>query len=110
MRARQDDGSRSRGGGGRAPRWGSMGGRAGAEGANVRDVHGYYKRLGVPPGATASEIKAAFRKQALECHPDTAGDDPASVLKFHKLEAAYRVLEDPRLRKLYDTGRAPPPP
>lgn len=76
---------------------------------NVRDRHGYYRLLGVGVSATAAEIKAAFRKMALASHPDTAGggegEAAARAVSFHKLQAAYRVLSDARLRERYNAGR-----
>ena len=58
----------------------------------------YYKTLGVPRSATASEIKKAFRKLAREHHPDAGGDEA----KFKELNEAYEVLCDDKKRELYD--------
>lgn len=58
----------------------------------------YYKTLGVPRTATASEIKKAFRKLARTHHPDTGGDEA----KFKEINEAYEVLSDEKKRKLYD--------
>ncbi|XP_022793105.1 dnaJ homolog subfamily C member 5B-like isoform X2 [Stylophora pistillata] len=51
-----------------------------------------YKILGVDYGATEDEIKSAYRKKALQCHPDKNPDDPLSTQKFQELGHAYRRL------------------
>jgi curved DNA-binding protein len=76
----------------------------------------YYKILGVPKGATAKEIKAAFRKQARKFHPDFNKGDAKAEAKFKEVNEANEVLSDPDKRKRYDTlgpdwasFRQPPP-
>lgn len=60
----------------------------------------YYKTLGVDKNASQDEIKKAFRKLALEHHPDkTGGKDE----KFKEINEAYSNLSDPKKRKHYDT-------
>jgi molecular chaperone DnaJ len=59
----------------------------------------YYDILGVPKSATADEIKRAYRKQAMEHHPDKHGGDDA---KFKELGEAYETLKDPQKRAGYD--------
>jgi molecular chaperone DnaJ len=54
--------------------------------------------LGVGKGASADEIKKAFRRQAVEHHPDRGGDEA----KFKELNEAYEVLKDADKRKRYD--------
>ena len=58
----------------------------------------YYKTLGVPRSATASEIKKAYRKLAREHHPDAGGDEA----KFKEINEAYEVLSDDKKREMYD--------
>ena len=58
----------------------------------------YYEVLGVAKGASADEIKKAFRRAAIEHHPDRGGDET----KFKELNEAYEVLKDNEKRKRYD--------
>ena len=62
----------------------------------------YYEVLGVPRGADADTIKRAYRRAALECHPDRHPGDPACEERFKELSEAYQVLSDPEKRELYD--------
>ncbi len=59
----------------------------------------YYDVLGVAKGASDDEIKKAFRKKAIEHHPDKEGGDEA---KFQEANEAYEVLKDERKRQRYD--------
>ena len=59
----------------------------------------YYDILGVSKSATADEIKRAYRKAAMEHHPDKHGGDDA---KFKELGEAYETLKDPQKRAGYD--------
>lgn len=63
----------------------------------------YYKTLGVAKTATANEIKQAYRKLALQYHPDRNAGDKAAEERFKKISEAYAVLSDPEKRKQYDT-------
>src|ERR1700755_1128770 len=58
----------------------------------------YYEVLGVGKTASADEIKKAFRRAAVEHHPDRGGDEA----KFKELNEAYEVLKDTDKRKRYD--------
>lgn len=59
----------------------------------------YYDVLGVSKSATAEEIKKAYRKQAVEHHPDKTGGDDT---KFKEIGEAYETLSDPQKRAGYD--------
>jgi len=63
----------------------------------------YYDILGVTKGASQDEIKKAYRKQALEWHPDRHKDDKAAAEKrFKEINEAYQVLSDSQKRSAYD--------
>ncbi|MBI4383240.1 MAG: J domain-containing protein [Nitrospinae bacterium] len=66
----------------------------------------YYKILGVPKNAADQEIKKAFRKLAMEHHPDHNRDDPEAEEKFKEITEAYGVLMDPVKRREYDNFRS----
>lgn len=62
----------------------------------------YYETLGVNKGATAEEIKKAYRKKALEFHPDRNPGNSEAEKKFKEISEAYEVLSDENKRKIYD--------
>jgi molecular chaperone DnaJ len=64
-------------------------------------VADYYELLGVSRNATADEIKRAYRKRAVELHPDT-NPDAGAAEEFKALSRAYQVLSDPDQRARYD--------
>ncbi len=65
----------------------------------------YYKILGLEPDATSDEIKRAYRKLALQYHPDRNPGDKAAEDKFKEINEAYQVLSDPEKRARYDQMR-----
>ena len=63
----------------------------------------YYKILGVEKSSTADEIKKAYRKLALQYHPDKNPGNKQAEEKFKEINEAYAVLSDEKKRKEYDT-------
>jgi molecular chaperone DnaJ len=61
----------------------------------------YYERLGVARDADTSEIKKAYRRLAMDYHPDR-NDSPDAEDRFREVTEAYEVLRDPEKRSLYD--------
>jgi molecular chaperone DnaJ len=62
----------------------------------------YYEVLGVGRQASPEELKRAFRKIAMDSHPDRNPDDPAASARFKEASEAYAVLSDPGRRRSYD--------
>lgn len=62
----------------------------------------YYEILGLEKGASDDEIKKAFRKLALQYHPDRNAGDKEAEEKFKEINEAYQVLSDPQKRSQYD--------
>jgi len=71
----------------------------------------YYETLGVSRDAGSEELKKAYRRLALEHHPDKNPDDPTAAEKFRAATEAYQVLSDAGKRARYDRfGHADPSP
>jgi molecular chaperone DnaJ len=62
----------------------------------------YYDVLGISKGASADEIKKAFRTKAKELHPDRNSDNPNAESQFKEANEAYDVLKDPEKKAAYD--------
>lgn len=62
----------------------------------------YYDTLGISKGASEDEIKKAFKKKAMQYHPDRNKNDPKAEEKFKDINEAYAVLKDKDKRKQYD--------
>jgi len=62
----------------------------------------YYEILGVSKGATATEIKKAYRKLAIKYHPDKNPDNAEAEAKFKQAAEAYEILSNPEKKAKYD--------
>lgn len=67
----------------------------------MADQKDYYQILGVSKSASSDEIKRAYRKLALEYHPDRNKSKDAEI-KFKEVNKAYEVLSDPQKKQTYD--------
>ncbi len=68
----------------------------------VRTENDYYSLLGVDRNATPEEIKKAYRKLALQYHPDRNPGNKDAEEMFKRISEAYQVLSDPEKREIYD--------
>ena len=64
-----------------------------------------YKTLGVSPGASAAELKAAYRKLAKQFHPDLHPGDQQAEASFKEINEAWETLGEPEKRKKYDQAQ-----
>jgi curved DNA-binding protein len=67
----------------------------------------YYATLGVPRQAAEDEIRKAYRRLALEWHPDRRPGDPRAADRFKDISEAYAVLANPAKRREYDDASRP---
>jgi DnaJ-class molecular chaperone len=63
-----------------------------------------YEILGVSKGASAADIKSAYRRLAKKLHPDANKHDPKAATRFAEINAAYEVVGDNDKRKAFDRG------
>lgn len=68
---------------------------------NITDLD-LYGLLDIPITSSESEIQKAYRKKALQCHPDKNPDDPKAAETFHELSQALEILTDKAARAAYD--------
>ena len=68
----------------------------------VRKVKDYYSILGISRNALDGDVKKAFRKKAMDYHPDRNKDNPKAEEKFKEVNEAYAVLSDTNKRSQYD--------
>ena len=61
----------------------------------------YYETLGINRNANEEEVRKAFRKKAMEFHPDR-NKEPGADAKFKEVNEAYQILSDPNRRAKYD--------
>lgn len=66
--------------------------------------HDYYQILGIDPGANLDAIRKAYRRRALDCHPDRGGSHEQMVVVIE----AWEVLSKPESRRRYDAARGMP--
>lgn len=75
----------------------------------MSDKRDFYEVLGVPREADSAELKRAYRRLAMELHPDRRPGDKESENRFKEASEAYQVLSDPQKRAMYDRfGHAGP--
>ena len=62
----------------------------------------YYEVLGITKNASSSEIKKAYRKKAIQYHPDKNPGDKEAEAQFKLAAEAYEILSDPQKKSQYD--------
>jgi curved DNA-binding protein len=70
----------------------------------MAEVKDYYELLCISRKATVDEIRKAFRKLAMQCHPDLVPDKLVAEEKFKEINEAYEVLSNAESRRKYDRG------
>jgi hypothetical protein len=65
---------------------------------NIKD---YYTILGLQPSASITDVKQAYRKLAMQFHPDKKGDDKYAAAQFSDIKEAYEVLTNPYKKEIY---------
>ncbi len=68
----------------------------------MADKRDYYEVLGVARDAAETELKKAYKKLAVQLHPDKNPDDPTAEERFKEASEAFEVLKDPQKRQIYD--------
>ncbi len=61
----------------------------------------YYALLNLPPHATVDEIRRAYRKKVMDCHPDLYPDNPDKLRLFNTVKEAYETLIHPQKKEIY---------
>eukprot|EP00536_Pseudo-nitzschia_multiseries_P008567 jgi/Psemu1/296963/fgenesh1_pm.219_\ len=74
-------------------------------GRSPKDHKKFYSILNLDHRATEEEIRKAYKRKALKCHPDKNPDDPKAAENFRRVKEAYETLNDSKLRREYDAGR-----